>query len=498
MSELNQRQPLAMPWMVHRRAPVTHRRGMAATVLPGAVWLPAVWLVLVGSGLQGYANATLDAFFVGLLFLGAGLVAVRLLFRRAMAEQRVFLLTYGICIFVGGLAQCYSLATFGMPQSTIDSNVSFFPFISAQPPFTTLDDIPWNHNSRLAILIWQQVYKLAWWLHFDFGPYTGVMFNALVMGVTGSITVRAARELYGNDAWRLWRVSVLFAFCGLFILSGAILLRDCFTTLINALVLWSLIRYLLRPTWSRLATAAMITSVLAYAMSYLRMQSVPLLLLFVVLAVFIRSLTVRSGATRLGFTLFGLLMLLVASPYVLSYVQEISRIIDDAQTAYAPIAARASREDSLAMRFMIHGWLPVRMILGTGLLVLHAIPLWSYFRTGALDNGWIIGYHGFYQALTLPLVLAGAVIILRRFRTGCETIAPYLFLVAYLLLTVAAIVATTFEVRHVAQFLSAYVILAAIPDTRSGTSHKLVKAITVRWFTVVVLAHAAWWLRQIT
>ena len=60
-----------------------------------------VLLVLAGSGMQGYANGTIDALFVAFLLLLAGIAVVSLVFPGRRPELRAFLLTYGVC---GGAA----------------------------------------------------------------------------------------------------------------------------------------------------------------------------------------------------------------------------------------------------------------------------------------------------------------------------------------------------------------------------------------------------------
>ncbi|KKL66502.1 hypothetical protein LCGC14_2144360, partial [marine sediment metagenome] len=256
-------------------------------------------LTLLGSGMQGYANRTGDALFVALLLLLAGVSVVVLLFPGKRAEHRAFLLTYGVCVFAGGLAQCYSLAVFDNPQSTVDAVLSFFPNISSEPPFTTMADSHIFIESTLPLVIWQQVYKLTWLLGLDFGPFTGVMFNSLVMGVCASLTVRTARELFGNDAWRLRRVGILFAFCGLFVLFGAVLIRDCFTTFVNVLVLWGIVRWLVRSTPTNLLFAIGLTGVSTYIMAFLRIEAVVLFGLFWLLAFLFWYLKKRLDTTRL-------------------------------------------------------------------------------------------------------------------------------------------------------------------------------------------------------
>jgi hypothetical protein len=92
-----------------------------STVIPGAFSTNGMvlgFLLLGGGSMQGYANGTVDAMFVGLLLLILGISVVSLVFPRRKPELQTFLLTYGICVFVGGVSQCYSLDVFDIPQST--------------------------------------------------------------------------------------------------------------------------------------------------------------------------------------------------------------------------------------------------------------------------------------------------------------------------------------------------------------------------------------------
>ncbi|GAG86213.1 unnamed protein product, partial [marine sediment metagenome] len=102
-------------------------RSATSTGLRSIVGSLSVLLAMAGSGMQGYANGTIDALFAAFLFHAVGISVVSLVFPRGRAELRAFLLTYGVCVFVGGLAQCYSLVVFHDPQSTIDAVNTFFP-----------------------------------------------------------------------------------------------------------------------------------------------------------------------------------------------------------------------------------------------------------------------------------------------------------------------------------------------------------------------------------
>lgn len=448
-------------------------------------------LILLGGAIQGYANGTIDALFVAVLLLFTGFAVIKIVFPDKRSEMRAFLLTYGACVFAGGLAQLYSLQVFDNSQSTIDS-FTFLREISPQPPWTTMASLHPNINSRLAIVIWQQVYKMAYWLGLAFGPYTGIMFNAFVMGLTGSIAVATARKFFGDDLWRLHRVGTLFALCGLFILFGSVLIRDCFTTFFNALVLLWIIRWLIRPSFRNLLFAALLIGVSAYAMVFLRLQAVALFWLYVFLAFLCWLLSQKMNMARLIATFFAMCALLISSPYILNYVQTSEESRSEGMERYANKGRDTSSADSLGMRLVVNQPLPIRLVMGSGVMMISPIPLWANFKINSLDYDWIRGYHGFYQVITLPLIFAGLLAVLRMVRRDWKQAVPLLFLVAYLFMNIAAVVTTSQEQRHLGQFLTAFLILAALPDTRKTATRKELQRIAIWWFSVVLLIHLAW------
>lgn len=445
-----------------------------------------------GSVMQAYTNETVHPVLLAFLLLFTGVSVVSLLCLGSRPEIRAFLLTFSLCLFLGGLAQWYSTAFFGNVQSTVDAP-KFLLQISPRPPFKTMADIPPGFNSPLAILIWQQIYKVTWWMGFDFGSYTAVMFNALVMGMTGSITVRTARELFGDDIWRLRRVGTLFAACGLFLLFGAVLLRDCFTTFFNALTLWGLVHWLCRPTMRNLFIALAVTCISAYAIAYLRFESIVLFPFYCCIAILLWFFAGRLHLAHAIVSLIVILALMLGSSYLMKHIQISRKLQAEAQTSYAGNPRAASQPESLGMRLVVRQPMPIRMVLGSGYLMVFPIPLWGYLRVGALDYHLFKAYHGVYQVLVLPLVFAGFMVIFREYlKEGRKQIIPFLFLLSYLLMNLEAVVATSLEQRHLAQFMSAFVILAAIPDTREINDRTIVQGTAITWFALVILVHLAW------
>ncbi|MBL7647560.1 MAG: hypothetical protein JNK74_15345 [Candidatus Hydrogenedentes bacterium] len=470
------------------------RRQSSSAVIP-----ISAMLALTGGVLQGYANGTTHAVIASMIFLVLGYLAVRLIFPHGKAEHRAYLLTYGIGVFVGGLAQCYSTAAFGEVQSFVDAN-TFFSVLFDRPPYYTWDDLenlwldgkPAGGGAPLAVLLWQWGYHIRLLMGLDFGIYFGVMMNAVVMGGAAAITVRTARELFGDDAWRLRRVGTLFALCGLFILFGAILIRDCFTTFVNSLVLWGIVRWLVNPTSSSAMRAGLLTAVSAAAMMYLRSRTVVMFGVFWMLGAACWFLKQRFDFRRGLALVSAVLVLLYGSTYILSYFQVSIELQSKHMDQYVGVMERDAQEDSLGMRLVVNQPLPVRLIAGTGYLMIFPVPLWAGIKSGSGEYHLIKAYHAFYQLFTLPLVLAGFIAVYRKWARGGAHSMAMVFLTLYLAVNVLAVVATSLEQRHVAQFMPAFMILAAVPDTRIRAEWNRVCGIAFGWYVLLVVIHLAW------
>lgn len=474
------------------------RRHSSSAVIP-----ISAMLTLAGGGMQAYANETMDALFASMFILVSGYLVVRLIFPRGRAEHRAFILTYAVSVFAGGLAQCYSLAVFGAPQSFVDA-IGFYNALFDRPPYYSWDEIRtlWDNGvevsrgAPLAVVIWQWAYHLRLLAGLDYGIYFGVMLNALVMGLTASVTVRTARELFGNDAWRLRRVGTLFAFCGLFVLFGSILLRDCFTTFFNSLVLFGIVRWLVRPTPSNATTAGILTAVSLAAMMYLRSRTVVLFGLFWFIGFGCWFFEKRFGFTRVVASAAAAMALLFGSVYVADYFEVSLGLQARHMEQYSEHMESGSDQDSLGLRLVINQPLPIRLVMGTGSLMIFPIPLWAGVKEGAGEYHLFKAYHAFYQLFTLPLVLAGLIAVGRRLLHDPARSVPLVFLVLYLGANVLAVVATSMEQRHVAQFMPAFMILAAVPDTRDPGERRSVLKMARGWWGFVALVHLAWFLAK--
>lgn len=458
----------------------------------------ALWilLLLAGSTLLSVASESLDPFFVAILFLLIGVAVSRAAFQRSRLETRAFLLCYGACVMVAGLAQSYSLLTFGVPQNFVDA-LHFLDNISPSPPFTQFGDMAPNYKPRLAIMIWQQVYRLTWLLGLKFGPYIGVLFNALVVGLSGSMTVRIARELFGNDCWRLRRVGTLCACSGMFWLFGGLLLRDCFCLFFSTLALWALVHWLSRSTPSSLVLAVFAVGTSAVAIWYLRWMISLLYGFFGLLALL--CWLGRRGLDAKGMALVLVVgaAILVGSTYISSYLASSASYRAEFAEGYEEIGYRSTSggDDSLGIQLVVEQPLPVRLFLGAGTLALRPIPLWALIAPGVRDYHLILSANGIYQVLVMPLLLAGLLMVFATV-LSTRTLSPLFFLAAYSLFNTAVVASTSLELRHLAQFYPAFIVLAVVPDTRERESRHLVKSMACVWFSMVTLVHILWFVMK--
>lgn len=478
--------------------PASPRRA-AVPAAPSFTLAAVLLLVAAGGGLQGYANRGLDAFFLAVLLLLAGTALAGLIFGGRRPEVRAFGLAYAACLAAGGLAQCYSLVVFDQPMSTNDAN-NFFNALLTEPPYYSLHDWAtiWTGDrflgfgAPLALVIWQQVYHVFSGMGFAHGPYVGVMFNALAVGLAGGVTVATARELFGSDRVRLRRTGTLFAFCGIFWLFGAILIRDCFTLLLNAAVLWGLVRLVNRPSLRNLILSAVVTLCASACIWYLRKNSIYLFGLFYLLAFVCWYWRGKASIAHVFATLSLPAVLIVASAFLYQYFEATIDAILYTSEFYEGSAAQSSQDDSLGMALVVNQPAPVRATLGSGVLMAFPIPLWAYLKAGATEYELIKTWQGVYKLFLLPLALAGFWIVVKRAIHARATLNAQFFIAVYAVLMLVAVAGTTLETRHYGQFMPAVILLAVVPDMGVPADRKKRRNMAFLWLGVLGTVHLAW------
>lgn len=458
-----------------------------------------MFLAFGGGAIVALANGTTDGFNAAALVLILGTGVAWLIFAGRAPELRAFLLAYGVSVFVGGLAQSYSLATFDQLMSTTDAN-KFFGVLMEEPPYYTLNELSkvWTgtgflgYGAPLAVLIWQQVYHFFSILGFQHGPYIGIIFNALIVGLSGGVTVATARELFGDDRWRLRRVGTLFALCGIFWLFGAILIRDCFTLLLNSAVLWGLVRLVSRPTLRNLIISALVTLCASACIWYLRKNSIYLFGLFYLLAFICWYWRGKTSIAHVFATLSLPAVLIVASAFLYQYFDATIDAVLYTSEFYEGSAAQSSQDDSLGMALVVNQPAPIRATLGSGVLLAFPIPLWAYLKADATEYELIKTWQGVYKLFLLPLAFAGFWIVVRQALHARATLNAGFFIAVYALLMLVAVAGTTLETRHFGQFMPAVILLAVVPDLRVRGDRRKARSMAYLWVGILGLVHLTW------
>lgn len=456
--------------------------------LPVVVW--AVGLVAVGGVLESYANGSFSAWFIALFFLVCGAAVVGVVGRLRRAELRAFALTYGGCVFAGGLAQCYSLAVWNQTQDFSDA-IFFYSQLPLRPPFRVFslaDEAP------LALTLWQSAYRAAWALGLSPGLSLGMSVNALVMGFAAAVTVATARRLFGDDSWHLRRVGTLFASCGLFLLFGSLLLRDCFIVLIHTIWLWAAVRWVVRPSTATLLMTILVSVAAPLVLPLLRPEMVPMFFGYGFLVVLCWFVTRRLNVARLAFVALAVVAILFAAPYVPGFTEMLREARAVGSEKYQVVSVQESSQTSLGMQFVMNQPLPIRLVTGNAVLMLGPIPVWASFSFSQYSYHWLRGFQTLYQLFVVPLAVTGLVVVARLVRTRGRKAMPWLFVVAYLLVSDVAVVATSLEARHLGPAMTALTILAALPDTREQWQRRQHRVIALTWFAMFGGVYLAWML----
>ena len=128
-------------------------------------------------------------------------------------------------------------------------DVLYFHKISTERFWDSLTEIKLKENpvGSLAVFVWNRLYMLNITLGLDHGPWVGILFNGLLVGLSAGLTIQIARYVFGSDARRLTLLGNLCASCGMFWLFGAIHLRGSFTLFVNTLLLYGFVRFLALP-----------------------------------------------------------------------------------------------------------------------------------------------------------------------------------------------------------------------------------------------------------
>jgi hypothetical protein len=430
------------------------------------------------------ANNDLMAIIFPPLFLAAGLMIHLLPGFRNPYARRAFVLTFCTCVMVMGMVQIYAKVFFGDVQTTTDA-IYFYDSTYRGRETETLTSLKREIIAPLPIFIWRTLYTAV-----PSGPWLGILLNSFIVGMAGSITIKAGSYLLGNDPYRLYRLGTLFSCCGIFWLFGSLFLRDSFALLFNVIFIWACLRALTFPSLINFFTSAAAIFFSSFLMEYVREGFLPMSILIILLALFSFTRRKKFGILMFLLPALALIIGLILLPLISSYASEVGLKVNVISTRYG--GDEYVMQKSLGASIIVNQPKVIRLPLGSIYLLVQPIPLWVDFHFYFSEYHWIKGYQGIYLVYITPMAFVGLAIAIKRAFSGGVAAPPACFVAIYVILTTMAVAATSLETRHHGQFLPAFLMLAALPDNTDPLIRRKIKSTMMGWFALVVAGHIMW------
>lgn len=446
--------------------------------------------MLLGCLFLSMSNGNLSPFPMMVLFFTVGLLLHQT--THCMYERRAFLLSFGVCVLVAGVAQFYTQTIFGQLQTESDAQ-TFYELSSQGWGRESLRDIYRVNDGPLAIMIWRWLYSVGSRLGMSNGPWLGVLFNGFLVGMASSLTVRTGRYFFGRDAKRLKLIGTLFASCGIFWLFGAIFLRDSLILLLNLLILYGFVRALAVPRPQNILILATILVVTSIALSYLRFENLLFIGLFIALGGVCWTRRTRGGGRLLLCMVVVIGVLVVLYPLAVGYYNTVSELAAAKMLLYRDDAEQAG---SLGYAIVVGQPMPIRLITGSIYMHIFPIPLWVGFNFSSNAYHWLKSFQGVFLVAIVPLGFGGLLLALKTALRGGPQAPPVCFLALFVIFTLLTVVATSLETRHHGQFLPAFLLLAAIPNWRHSATRSRLVHWGIAWYVFVVVVHVLWLARK--
>lgn len=484
------------------RARVSERDGALSAAAQGRLrvranssthWLASGWvefsLASIGITLNIGAYGSLLP-----VALSALLVAVSLLILAAPTcggkeERDAFLRLFLVGFVMSGVAAIYASSFEDPTQLSLDA-AHFFdlasrPATEIQLSFGDLLD----QENGLAAAAWAAFYEAMAVLGFPRERYVGILLNVAAVGMTGVIAVKATRRVFGDDPDRIRRLILLMSSCGLWWLFAGIHLRDAFVLLGVTALFHSWTCFLDKPSFGMRFLGVCVTSAAGAAvLGSLRTEFV-----FVPIAMALTgtaSLMAGRVKSALRVRVYALVVIGFGLSVALSVYQgqDFLSALVRGNEGYSEISIKESATDSLGMAIIVDQPMPVRLLLGSGYMLVAPIPFWSGFQFERVYDLFKSASALFFY-FVIPLLVMGASRILT---SSNERTPPLLFA---FLLTVCVIVATagtSLESRHLGAFLVPMFILAILSDTNLPAVRRTYRRLLVVTLSGMAIVHVAW------
>ena len=430
---------------------------------------------------------------VGIISYLSGLWLLRLPFVGGVFERVGYRLVFSISWFWAGISAGYANIFQDARQNTLDA-AHFFALASQGDTGLLLEDILKVTEGSLAVSVWMLVYDFFAILGFERGRYVGVTFNVLLVSMTAVIGVKMVKLLFGVDPVRINRFILLFSLCGLFWMFASIHIRDAATLFAVSALMYFWVRYLTVPHSHNLMwlVAASMTAFFVFGFLRAEFVFVPIAMLAAgLVAVFVgnsskgrRRLWIYSSV-MLALIVFAVILAMPQFDLLDTFVEN---VLVGNKEHYTEASAGESDASSLGYRLIVAAPLPVRLVLGSGYLLMMPIPVWHGFQ---LHNAYDL-FLSFYALFMYALVPLLALSVYRMAKHKELRTAPLLFLLFVTVGFTLSIAGTSVEQRHLGSFFVALILLAMVPNLKSGLDRGAYRFLLRIFVGMMILLHALW------
>lgn len=447
-----------------------------AFILPFILLFFAFSLLFLANGNFYFVPAVLVFLLVGFLF-----VCVFFNNSKVSYESYTFLFVFAISIFWAGVYLCF----YGV-EKYADIN-HFYLLSRVGLNEQTINEL--GSNGALPIMVWRFFYSMADALGFGKSMWVGVLVNSFLLGISGGLTVKTARLIFGPDAHRLVIVSLLFACCPLFWFFGGTHIRDVFALLLNTILIYYWVRFLTVPGVLNFIFLVVVTVAFSPLMYYVRFESAMLPILISLFGFTAFTFGTRSKKGLLVVFCLIFFGFFAGYDHIITFWNKAQILANNLLHSYWDGGPAGT---SLGTLVVVSQPLPIRLVTGSVYMHLFPIPLWTGLFSSESLYLFLRSLQGFFIMLIMPLGLAGMWQVTRSLFLKKERVSALVFILFFYIFLTLAVVATSLEPRHHVQFMPAIFILAAVPDLGQHKTRAMLRKVGLSWYSVVVLIHLSW------
>jgi hypothetical protein len=459
---------------------------LRATTKPVAsVWL---CIAIVGAMLNMLAYQSWQPLFVAMTLYGAAYVVLLFTGLGGTEERRTFNACFATAWCMAGVAAMYM----HFMLDPVQSNDAEDFYVLASDPYASARSITGLQaltSGAGAIVLWRNVYDFFSALGLERGRYIGITVNSLAVALNAVVTVKIARELFGNDSGRLKRLTVVLATCGIYALFASIHLRDALVLLGVTTLTYAWVRYLRRSGLKEFLVVSGATALSAVVLPLLRTEFffVPIAMTLAGVAAILLFDPARNGRRGFIICLVGVGIVLLAK-FLIQYQDAIQFLLTTGHKNYAATSAAESGAGSLGNALIMSAPFLLRLVLGSVYLYVFPIPVWTGFQ---LKSAYYLftSLTAIYFYVVVPLVI---VAMSRIFGDKSRRTPATMFLVFLAIGFTIAIAGTSIETRHLGAFLVSFQVLAVIPDLRIRDDLNAYRGSARLFITAIVAVHIAW------